>query len=283
MKTVALIANMAKPNVQHVTNRICSWCKRKKVYVYSQQGLGCGDEELGLDQPLPPVDFVLVLGGDGTFLNVARRYSEEVVPFLGVNLGRLGFLTEVEISNLEASLDMLASGKYYVDKRSMLSVRVFRDGEVREKTIALNEVAISKGPQARIVKLDVMVDGNKLDRYRGDGIILSTPTGSTGYSLSAGGPIIAPNVPTIILTPVCPHTLHARPVVLSLNSRITVDVDAAQTEIVLTVDGQHSFPLLHNDRIEVANSRHQTLLVRLHGNSFFEILRRKLMDYSRNG
>ncbi len=283
MKTVALIANMAKPNVQHVADRICTWCRRRKIYVYTQPELDCGDENMSLDQPLPPVDFVLVLGGDGTFLNVARRYSQEVIPFLGVNLGRLGFLTEVEVSNLEASLEMLASGKYYVDRRSMLSVRVFRDGEVAEKTIALNEVTISKGPQARIIKLDVMVDGNKVDRYRGDGIILSTPTGSTGYSLSAGGPIIAPNVPTIIFTPICPHTLHARPVVLSLNSRITVDVDSAQTEIVLTVDGQENLPLQYNDRIEVSNSRHQTLLVRLHGNSFFEILRRKLMDYNRNG
>lgn len=283
MKAVAIIANLAKPNVHQVACRICSWCRRMGIRVYCQQELGCGDEPLVLSDPLPPVDLVMVLGGDGTFLSVARRHSKADVPFLGVNLGRLGFLTEVEVADLEPSLEKLASGQYYIDKRVMLAVRVSRRGEVVEQTFALNEVTVSKGPLARIIKLDVTVDGHCVGRYHGDGLIISTPTGSTGYSLSAGGPIMAPNVQAMVMTPICPHTLHARPVVVSLDARCEVEVGSSQQEIVLTVDGQHSFYLQYRDRVEVSTSRHQTSLVRLHGNNFFEIMRRKLMDHNRKG
>lgn len=283
MKSVALIANLAKENVHQVACRICSWCRGKGIRVHSQQDLDCGDEPMLLSDPLPPVDMVMVLGGDGTFLSVARRYSEAKIPFLGINLGRLGFLTEVEVADLEQSLDKLARGQYYIDRRNMLSVSVLRRDEVVEQTFALNEVTVAKGPLARIIKLDVAVDEQSVGRYYGDGLIVSTPTGSTGYSLSAGGPIMAPNVRAMVMTPICPHTLHARPVVVGLDARCVVEVGSSQQEIVLTVDGQHSFYLHYQDKIEISTSRHQTLLVRLHGKNFYNLLRRKLLDYNQKG
>lgn len=284
MKAVAIVANMSKSQIHQIAQRITQWCRIRGISVWCQQELGCGDYPLTLGDPLPPVDMVMVLGGDGTFLSVARRFAAANIPLLGVNLGRLGFLTEVEPGDdLEAALAKLAAGEYIIDSRSMLDIRIVRKGQEVEQTYALNEVTVAKGPLARIIRLDAQVDGALVGSYHGDGLIVSTPTGSTGYSLSAGGPIIAPNVKVMIMTPICPHTLFARPIVVDRHARITVDIRSPQQEIVLTVDGQHSLYLQYNDTIEVSHSAHRTSLVRLQGKSFFDILHRKLMDQTRKG
>jgi len=283
MKAVAIIANLTKSDVHEIADRIYNWCKLRNVRVFTQQELKCGDNSIVLGQPLPDVDLVMVLGGDGTFLSVARRYSDSDIPFLGVNLGRLGFLTEVEVADLENSLEKLVNHEFSIEKRAMLSVRVIRRGKEVEQTFALNEVTVAKGPLARIIHLDVGVDNALIGSYHGDGLIVSTPTGSTGYSLSAGGPIVAPNVDLVVITPICPHTLHARPIVVAKDSNIAVEVKSAQQDIVLTVDGQHSFCLQFEDMLEISNSSSQTSLVRLHGKTFFDILRQKLMDQNRKG
>jgi|SRR5690554_294 len=282
MKNVALIANMTKPQACSVAQKICSWCRERGIGVYAQEELGCGDASIVLGEPLPQaVDLVMVLGGDGTFLSVARRYTGVEIPFLGVNLGRLGFLTEVEVTDLENSLEKLIRRQYAIEKRAMLSVQVVRQGAVVEDTFGLNEVTVAKGPLARIIQLDVAVDNVPIGSYHGDGLIISTPTGSTGYSLSAGGPIVAPDVDLSIITPICPHTLNARPIVVSRDAAIAVDVKSAQRDVVMTVDGQHSFDLKVDDRLEICKSQHHTALVRLDGMNFFDILRRKLMEQNR--
>lgn len=283
MKAVAIIANLSKPDVQQIACRIYDWCRTRNIIVYAQQELNCGDKDFVYGEPLSDVDLIMVLGGDGTFLSVARQYSDHDVPFLGVNLGRLGFLTEVEVADLEGALEKLVNKQYFKDHRAMLEIHVVRRGEVVEQTFALNEVTISKGPLSRIIHLDVMVDSVRVGCYHGDGLIVSTPTGSTGYSLSAGGPIVAPNVNLMIITPICPHTLHARPIVVARDAAIAVDVMSPQQEIVLTVDGQHSFYLEYEDRLEIRDSLKQTALVRLQGKNFFNILRHKLLEQNRKG
>lgn len=281
MKAVAVIANMTKLDVAEVAGRICSWCKARQVEVWAQRELQCGCRKFSLEQSLPPVDLVLILGGDGTFLNVARHYVGTDIPFLGVNLGQLGFLTEVEVADLESALEKLVAREFTIEKRAMLSVQVLRDDKVVEDTFALNEVTIAKGTLARIIHLDVSVDQVPIGSYYGDGLIVSTPTGSTGYSLSAGGPIVAPNVQLTIITPICPHTLNARPIVVARDALIDIDLTTCQQDMVLSVDGQHSFFLECGDRIHVSNSPYETKLVRLRGKDFFDILREKLMYQNR--
>lgn len=281
MKAVAIIANLDKSHVHQIAGRICAWCQGRDIRVYAQKELKCGDGSFDLGEPLPPVDLVMVLGGDGTFLSAARRYGASGLPFLGVNLGHLGFLAEVEVADLDSALQKLVNHEYEIEQRGMLSVRIIRQGEVVEHTFALNDAAIAKGTLARIIRLDVAVDNAPIGCYYGDGLIVSTPTGSTGYSLSAGGPIVAPNVNLVLITPICPHTLHARSIAVARDSLIAVEVKSNQREIFLTVDGQCSFPLQFQDRLEISNSSYHTSLVRLHGKHFFDILREKLMEQNR--
>ncbi len=281
MKAVALIANLDKPNAGSVARRICAWLKARNIAVWAQEELLCGDARFRFGEPLPAVDLVLVLGGDGTFLNVARRYTGAGIPFLGVNLGRLGFLTEVEVGELDSALEKVYAGQYTIERRAMLCVQVCRRGKVVEETCALNEATIAKGPLARIIRLDVCVDNVPIGSYNGDGLIVSTPTGSTGYSLSAGGPIVASNVDLLLITPICPHTLSARPIAVARNAVIDVTLMSVQPEIVLTVDGQHSFSLEYGDRLTITDAKVETLLLRLQGKNFFEILRKKLKEQKR--
>lgn len=283
MKAIAVIGNLSKPQVGEVAHRICTWCRANRIQAFVQEELNCGDELFKSTEPLPQVDLVMILGGDGTFLSAARRYSGTTIPFLGVNLGHLGFLAEVEVADLETALEKLVNHEFYVEKRAVLSARAFRQGRELENTFALNEVTIAKGPLSRIIQLDVFVDNVLLGSYYGDGMIVSTPTGSTGYSLSAGGPIVAPDVDLVIITPICPHTLHARPVVVSRKAKVIVEVKTAQQDIYMTVDGQHSFGLQHGDTVEITNGEAETALVRLRGNNFFNILRQKLMEQNRKG
>jgi NAD+ kinase len=277
MKAVAIIANLSKPNVFEVATKITTWLTARKVVVYAQQELPCGHGFV-LGEPLPPVDLVMVLGGDGTFLAVAGMYGLSGIPLLGVNLGHLGFLTEVEMGDLEQALETLVQRDYQVEKRGMLDARVLRQGKTVSKALVLNDVVVAKGPLARIIHLEVEVDGVSIGSYRGDGLIVATPTGSTGYSLSAGGPIVAPNVDIIIVTPICPHTLNARPIVVAKGSIITVRTKTSQSDTYITLDGQQGMELEGDDILEITSSKHETSLVRLKGKNFFDILAKKIMD-----
>lgn len=220
-------------------------------------------------------DLLVVCGGDGTMLRVARAISGLRTPMLGINAGALGFLTAISGDEISSTLDQIWSGGYSVESRALLSVSGGAKGvPIRQE--ALNDIVISRGPVSRLIELDVMVDAELLTRYRCDGLIVSTPTGSTAYSLAAGGAIVNPDADVMTLTPICPHTLSNRSVIVSLRSVVQVRVASARLETMLSADGQVQHHLGPGDEVCIRRSRRVVRLVSLHNHSFFDTLRRKL-------
>jgi NAD+ kinase len=222
-------------------------------------------------------ELVVVLGGDGTLISVARLFSGRDVPILGVNLGSLGFLTEITVEELYPRLEKVLEGNPRVSERMMLEVTLHREGQEIEKCNVLNDMVINKGALARIVDLETKVNRHFLTTYKADGLIVSTPTGSTGYSLSAGGPIIHPQMSCIVITPICPHTLTNRPIVVTDESTISITVASSFDEkVYLTLDGQVGFELREGDSVEIRKALTTTALVMSRSRDYFEILRTKL-------
>lgn len=225
------------------------------------------------------MDLLVSLGGDGTLLRGARLVAAHHTPVLGVNLGHLGFLTSVRADQLEASFEALAAGEYWLDTRSTLQAHVLCvDGTESAQYMALNDAVLHKGGFARVIRLAVYVGAEReeVGEYTADGIILATPTGSTAYSLSAGGAIVAPSMECILATPISPHTLAIRPLILPADTRIEVEIREPSTEVVLTVDGQEGEALVKGDRLVVRRGDASVPLIRMEGQSFFSTLRRKL-------
>ncbi|NMB39130.1 MAG: NAD(+)/NADH kinase [Firmicutes bacterium] len=225
---------------------------------------------------LKNLDVMVVLGGDGTLLRAARTMSDYNVPILGVNVGHLGFLTELEADKIEAALDMIISKNYTLDERMFIECKVIRNKRLAASYRALNDVVITRGTFARIIQLSTYVDSQHVVDYQADGIIIATPTGSTAYSLSAGGPIVEPSLDCLIITPICPHTLAARSFVVRHDSVVEVKVEANHEDMMLTIDGQISFPLQSYDLIEVVQSTIKAKFVKLHQRSFFTILNNRM-------
>ncbi len=221
-------------------------------------------------------DLILVLGGDGTMLNAARLSEERSVPIMGVNMGGLGFLTEVTVENLFPSLDRIFAGEYVLDERVMLRGRIDRHGEHVAQGTVLNDIVVSKGNLARMIELEIKIDGQFVTNLRGDGLIVSTPTGSTAYSLSAGGPIIEPSVEALILTPISPHTLSHRPLVISSTVELEVTLTSHDEGAMTTFDGQVGIAVGHGDTLLVKASEYKSQLVRFPEKSYYEVLRKKL-------
>jgi NAD+ kinase len=217
----------------------------------------------------------VVLGGDGTLLSVARQLGNGT-PILGVNLGTLGFLTEIPRSQLYPSLVRVFSGRFRIEDRLLLQVTLTRQGEEVGRYQVLNDAVINKSALARIIELTVSVDGDLLANYRSDGLIISTPTGSTAYNLSAGGPILNPMLPVVALTPICAHSLTQRPIVLPEESTIDVTLDTPREEVFLTLDGQEGTGMEQGDSIRVRSSAERVRLVKTGGRTFYEGLRDKL-------
>jgi NAD+ kinase len=221
-------------------------------------------------------DLIVVLGGDGTLLGVARLVASRGIPILGVNLGGLGFLTEVSINEARAALDRVLSGDYQVDRRIMLEAVLERASEeIAQSFQAFNDVVVSKGPLGRMLQLDVFANRTAFCSYRADGLIVATPTGSTAYALAAGGPIVYPTLGAIVLAPICPHTLSNRPVVLPDSYEIEIHVKAPDHDTTVTVDGQESAQLGPADIIRIHRARHVVSLIRS-AHPYFEIWRDKL-------
>ena len=234
--------------------------------------------------PTAPYDLVVVLGGDGTLLSVARGLDRSI-PVLGVNLGRLGFLTEVGRADLYPSLIPVLAGQYRIEDRSLFSVTLTRAGGTEAHYSVLNDAVIAKSALARIIELSVRVGGANVARMRADGLIVSTPTGSTAYNLSAGGPILSPQLPVAVVTPICPHTLSLRPLVVPDTERIDITLETSREEVYLTLDGQEGTSLAYRDTVSVERSEARVGLVKITGRTFYDNLRGKLRwgDLAGNG
>ncbi len=234
-------------------------------------------------KPLPPIvpadlDALLTFGGDGTLLRGARLLDGQAVPILGVNLGRVGFLTGATKEDLDAALGALAEGDYEIERRQALQSRIVAsNGTVRGLPVALNDLVVHKGGVARLIGLDVWVQDEEIGGYSADGLVIATPTGSTAYSMSAGGPIIVPGVDALLITPICAHTLAVRPLVIPASSRITIKPIPPWTEdLLVSVDGQLAEMLQPDERVEVRRAEHDVLLVRLRAGGYFQRMRQTL-------
>jgi NAD+ kinase len=221
-------------------------------------------------------DLLIVLGGDGTLLSAARLSADRKVPILAVNLGGLGFLTTVSQDEIYLILDEIFSGRHRVSERVMLEAEIVRDGAVIRRQIALNDAVLNKGALARIMDLELRVDGEYVTTYKSDGLIVSSPTGSTAYSLAAGGPIVYPTVEAFIITPICPHTLTNRPLVIPDSATIEVEFKAEDDAVFLTLDGQIGIELVRGDQIRMRKAAEKLLLVRPAKKTYYQILRNKL-------
>ncbi len=223
-----------------------------------------------------PVDIAVVLGGDGTQLLAARIFSPSKVPVFGVNLGRLGFLTDVDPDQMFTVLEEVLAGDYSVQERMMLTGDVVRDGRSVYRSHAFNDIVVGKGDLAQVIHIETHVNDQFVSRYVADGLIVSTPTGSTAYGLAVGGPIIEPSTDVLLVAPISPHMLTNRPLVLSGSSVVECVVLDARGTCFLTIDGQEGFPVVPGDIVRVVRSEHRARLVRVASNDFFEILRRKM-------
>jgi len=221
-------------------------------------------------------DFIIVLGGDGTLLSVSRNLKGRDVPILGVNLGGLGFLTEISVEELPFMIEKVLQGDYDVSRRIMLDVKVKREKEDVFEFSILNDAVITKDALARIIDIETYVNDEYLTTFKGDGLIVSTPTGSTGYSLAAGGPLLYPSMKNIIVTPICPHMLTNRPIILPEEAAIKAILMSMDEKVILTLDGQVGFPLKYFDEVIVKRSPHTISLIKSSSKGYFEILRTKL-------
>ena len=221
-------------------------------------------------------DLILVLGGDGTLLAAAREAAPVGIPVLPINLGSLGFLTSFTLAELYPALEETIAGHLEASERVMLTASLVRDGKVIDSRRVLNEAVITKGALARMIELELYIDGDFVCRYRADGLIVATPTGSTAYSLSAGGPIVHPAVESMILTPICPHTLTDRPLVVPDSRNVEMRMRGAAESVYLTLDGQKGLLMESEDRVLIARAAQRLKLIQPHRKSYYEILRSKL-------
>ncbi len=234
------------------------------------------------EQVKPDVDCIIVLGGDGTLLQAAVDLADRDIPFLGINLGTLGFLAEINRSGTEDALDKLIRGEYEIEKRMMISGQSFGKMGEKDHARALNDIVITRKGSLQILNFNIYVNGQFLHHYHADGMIVSTPTGSTGYNLSTGGPIVEPKAELILLSPICPHSMHSRSIVLSPEDTVTVGIESSRDgeiqEVEAIFDGCHKTTLCTGERIEIKKSDKTTGIVKLSQVSFLEVLHRKMID-----
>jgi NAD+ kinase len=237
---------------------------------------GCPVDEVSTQKLPTDVDLMLVLGGDGTMIATARMIGDHEVPVLGINYGGLGYLAEFRIEELYSALESILSGNYRLDKRVTLSVELLRDEVPITTNRVLNDVVINKSALARIIEIEAFFNGQFVNSFRADGLIVSTPTGSTAYNLSAGGPVIFPSMNAVVITPICPFTLSNRPIVVPDDAEIQLTLKTDHEEVALTLDGQVGFPLKVEDRVKISKSRTMFNLVQPSNRNYFDVLRDKL-------
>lgn len=279
MKAIGVIANCSKPQAREVLRRVKRKADELGVAVWASAETARhlrGAKRVRPERLAGRVDVLLALGGDGTMLHAARLVQAAGTPILGINLGNLGFLTSSSSDDLERSIDALATGRYRISERTVAEASVWR-GRKRLGTFrALNDIVVGWGQSSRIITLDVAVDDEHIASYRCDGLIVSTPTGTTGHSLSAGGPIIHPGARALLVNVICPHTLSARPLVLPDRSGIEITVSASTKQLLLSVDGQEELTMAQGDRLVVRRSPRSVRFVSLPDYRYFAVLRHKL-------
>ncbi|MDD3293714.1 MAG: NAD(+)/NADH kinase [Geobacteraceae bacterium] len=278
-RNIGIFAKVQDPRCREVAGELLFWLRNRGLTPLVEERLSRYLEcENGFAGEIIPsmADLVVVLGGDGTLLSVARLVGAREIPILGINLGSLGFLTEIPVSGLYPALDSYLRGDYTTSRRMMLTVSHARGGETIGVYEALNDAVINKGAPAKIITLETSVDSSFLATFKADGLIVASPTGSTGYTLSAGGPIVDPSVDCLLVTPICSHTLTNRPLVVSAESKVIITLDSPIENVMLTLDGQVGVPLEYRDILSVKRADHRTRLMLSGETDYFEVLRTKL-------
>jgi len=283
MKNIAIVPNIVKDRDLVHTKRVINIVKKFNANIMVSEKVA-SDVNLSINgykekDLYSKPDLVIVLGGDGTLLNTARQAAPNNIPILGINLGQLGFLVELENRNLEDFFEKLFSGDYTIDSRMMIEAELIRNGKRIERFTALNDIVVTRGAFSRIINLNVFVDNQYVDLYPADGIVAATPTGSTAYSLSAGGPIVDPDMSVIILTPICPHTLHSRSIIIPDNKTLSIHIEEPfSMDAMVTMDGQQGYKLQVKDIIEIKKAPYETKLLRISKRNFYGLLRQKMTE-----
>jgi NAD+ kinase len=277
IRAVGLVAKYQERKAIEMVRWLVPWLKKRGKKVYVENGIASsGGISASKKEMAAKTDLIISLGGDGTLLNIAPLVERPDVPILGVNLGGLGFITEVAVDELKAVLTQTLEGDYQTEQRMTLAVEVKRKKGKPHRFRVLNDAVITKGARSRIINLETYVDNDYLCTYRADGLIISTPTGSTAYSLAAGGPILEPALSSIILTPLCPHTLTNRPIILPGTAKIRVTLRSFGDTVILSPDGQQGVRLNSGDKVEARDHGLPVSLIKLPSRSYYEILREKL-------
>lgn len=279
IRRVTVVAKIGPKGGARVAEEIAGWLEKRGVRVrFDTETAGALGRKGGVprDTLSARADLILVAGGDGTLLSVARAAAPRGVPILGINLGGLGFLTELQPDEAYPGLEQVLAGRYQIEERCALRVRVRAGTRYRGNYLLLNDAVVTKGALARMIALEVRVDGDEVATYTSDGLILATATGSTAYNLSAGGPILDPRMSAFVIAPICPHTMTYRPLVVPGSVRIEVRLTNTSGPVYLTLDGQVGFPFRRGDSIQVDRSPRPVRLVRVLPRGFFEVLRTKL-------
>lgn len=277
MKKIGIIAKKGEPEAARAVKEFIRLLKGRECRFFVEKDLAALLEIDGYPREKIPSksDIIVVFGGDGTLLSVARLVGSSGVPILGVNLGSLGFITELSRDELSDSIDMIFSEKRCFEERIMLLADVHRGGKKVIQNNAFNDVVLHKSALSRIFEIDIRINNQYVTTFRVDGLIVSTPTGSTGHSLSAGGPIMYPTLESFLMTPICPHTLTSRPIVLPDTFILDAGIKNGE-DIYLTLDGQEGFPLKVNDKVRIRKADYKTKFLVLHNRDYFRILRTKL-------
>ncbi|MET0502072.1 MAG: NAD(+)/NADH kinase [Candidatus Binatia bacterium] len=277
IRTIGLVAKYEEPKAADMVRWLVPWLKQRGKKVLVENGIGrTGGMSCTKKEMAAKADLIVSLGGDGTLLNIAPLVERPDVPILGVNMGGLGFITEVAVDELEPILVKTLDGDYEVEKRMTLEIRVHSRKRKLHKFRVLNDAVITKGARSRIIDLETYVGEDYLCTYRADGLIISTPTGSTAYSLAAGGPILEPALGAIILSPICPHTLTNRPIVVPSRAAVRVTLRSFGDTVILSPDGQQGVRLNNGDKVEARDFGLPVSLIKIPSRSYYEILRGKL-------
>jgi len=285
IKRIGVVVKPHQPDALDTLCRLTEWLRERGIQLVGQpeiaheqikQKTGCTVEIVKDEELAPAVDLILVLGGDGTMIATARMLGDTEVPVLGVNYGGLGYLAEFRIEELYTALESILAGHYAVEKRVMLSVELMRGEEYVTRNRVLNDVVINKSALARIIEIEASLNQQFVNSFRADGLIVSTPTGSTAYNLSAGGPVIYPSMNAVVITPICPFTLSNRPIVVPDESLIELRLITQNEDVALTLDGQVGFPLKPEDRVVIRKSNTSFNLVQPMNRNYFDVLRDKL-------